>query len=426
MAKLKARGQITIIDQNDATQFTAYIGTNQPLTQIYTQDNNNYLPNWAVSPFLVLTPELYGSGIPGNTISTPGRVKPGSAQWRKNGTLLANGGDYAIQSTAPFTLTVKKNENIGGGNVKFEFSAIVVDPNNGLETPFSTVISFNTVLNASAGLMAVIYSDTGAIFQNDQVPFVTLTCDLHRGSQLLSANVSYQWYIRDAGIFAPTTASAAGTTSQNTITLASVNNVHVGSPIRIGANNYIATAVNVASRVVTLDKNLIAAVASGVAVTSPHYDAATGAGWAKIDSSGYFSGITGFASKTITIPPAAVVNMAVFKCLAKDNSTGSSTAGQTAQAVQTVNDMSDPVWVQPVALGGDIIRNGSGSVEITAIVWQGEPIDQGGTIFDYLWIKYDRFANLDPTFNKAGKTIVVTPTEINGHADFHCNLMTKD
>lgn len=426
MAQLKARGQITITDQNDAVAFQTFISSNQPTTQIYTQDNNTYQPNWAVSPFLVLTPELFISGIPGNSIAVAGRIKAGSAQWRRNGVLLSNGGDYAIQTVAPFSLTVKKNENVGGGNVKFEFSAIVVDPNNALETPFSTTISFTTVMNSSAGLMAIIYSETGTVFQNNDIPAVTLTADLFRGSELLTANVGYQWYKRDSGIFAPTTASAAGTTSQNTITLTSVANVSVGSPIRIATNNYIATAVNVASRVVTLDKNLIAAVASGAAVTSPHYDTATGAGWAKIDSSGYFAGITGFAGKTLTIPANAVVNMAVFKVLIKDNSTGSSTAGQTAQAVETVNDMSDPITIEITAPEGDIIRNGAGVITLTARVWQGEPIDEAGTLYNYNWVKYNANGTIDGSWVKAGKTVTILPTDINGKATFVVSLMTKD
>ena len=148
MAVIKAKGQITIIDQNDAVSFQAFIGSNQPLTQIYSQDNNSYLPSWAASPFLVLTPQLFISGIPGDSASVSGRIKPGSAQWRRDNVLLTNTADYVISAAAPYTLTVKKNDVTGSGNVKYTFSAIFVDPNNGMETPFSAVISFNTVQNA--------------------------------------------------------------------------------------------------------------------------------------------------------------------------------------------------------------------------------------------------------------------------------------
>ena len=95
MAIKVARGQVTIIDQNDAVSLQAFIGSNQPLTQVYNKDTNAYAPSWAAAPYLVLTPSLYVSGkggtdqigSVGNAASlTPG-IKSGSAKWYKNGTL---------------------------------------------------------------------------------------------------------------------------------------------------------------------------------------------------------------------------------------------------------------------------------------------------------------------------------------------------
>src|SRR5690606_14416645 len=144
------------------------------------------------------------------------------------------------------------------------------------------------------------------------------------------------------------------------------------------------------------------------------------------DSSGYFSGITGFAGKTLTIPANAVVNMDVFKVLIKDNSTGSSTAGQTAQAVETVNDMSDPITIEITAPEGDIIRNGAGVITLTARVWQGEPIDESGTLYNYNWVKYNANGTIDGSWVKTGKTVTILPTDINGKSTFVVSLMTKD
>lgn len=62
MAVKVARGQVTIIDQNDAVSLQAFIGSSQPLTQVYNRDNNAYAPSWAASPYLVLTPSLFVSG----------------------------------------------------------------------------------------------------------------------------------------------------------------------------------------------------------------------------------------------------------------------------------------------------------------------------------------------------------------------------
>lgn len=425
MAVVKAKGQITIIDQNDAISFQAFIGSNHPLTQIYSQDTNTYVPNWAASPFLVLTPQLFISGVPGDSIGVSGRIKPGSAQWRRNDVLLTNSTDYAIQTVAPFALTVKKNENTGGGNVKFQFSAVLVDPNNGLETPFSTVISFNTVSNAGSGLLAIITADNGTIFQNDQIQTLTLSCDLYRASELLTANVVYSWAMRDLGVFAPTTAAAAAASGQKNITLANITNVIPGSALVIGGASYTAESVNTTSKVVTLNSNLAAAVASGAVVSCSHYTAAFGAGWATITSSPYFNGITGFNTKTLTVPANAVLNLEVFKCLAKDNSSGASTSGQTAQAVETLNDMSDPIYIEISSPDGDIIKNGQGSIRLVAEVWRGgEEIDTAGTLYSYQWSKFDRNGVVDATFNKTGKTITILPSDVSAKATFVMRLMT--
>ena len=425
MPVLKAKGQITIIDQNDALSFQAFIGANQPLTQIYSQDNNTYVPNWAESPFLVLTPQLFISGIPGDSVAVAGRIKPGSAQWRKDGSLLSNSADYAIQASAPFSLTVKKNDNIGGGNVKYQFSAILVDPNNGLETSFSAVIGFNTVSNSGSGLLAIVTADNGTIFQNDTIQTLTLTCDLYRASELLTANVVYAWGIRDLGVFAPTTAQSAASTGQRDITFTSIANVWIGSQVTVAGVTYTVAAINGTSKVVTMESNITAAVASGSEISCPHYDATFGAGWGKISSNAYFNGITGFASKTLTVPANAVMNLEVFKCIAKDNSTGYSTSGQTAQAVETMNDMSDPIHIEISSPDGDVIKNGTGSINLTAEVWRGgEEIDIAGTGYTYSWSKFDRNGNVDSAFSRSGKNIAILPADVSAKATFVCKLMT--
>ena len=101
MAIKVARGQVTIIDQNDAVSLQAFVASNQPLTQVYNKDTGVYAPNWTASPYLVLTPSLFVSGkgaadqitTVGNAAAlTPG-VKSGSAKWYKNGAAVTTGAD---------------------------------------------------------------------------------------------------------------------------------------------------------------------------------------------------------------------------------------------------------------------------------------------------------------------------------------------
>lgn len=425
MVTVKARGQITIIDQNDAIGFQAFIGSNLPLTQIYTKDTNSYLPDWAVSPWLVLTPQLFISGVAGDSISTAGRIKPGSAKWRKDGTLLTTGGIYAINATAPFTLTVKSNENVAGGNVKYQFSAILVDPNNGLETDFSTVISFNTVQNSSAGLIAVVSAPDGVVFKNDKVNALRIHGDLYRGNQIDNTLVTYRWGIMNSGVFAPTTAGAAAVLGAGAVVLASVANITVGSKIKIGAATYTATLVYSGSKTVNITPVLTAAVASNAPVASPFYDADLGVNWALISADAFFNGITGFTTNEITVPNAAVLNFEQFKCLIKDIDPASGTTNQMAFDILSLTDFSDPISIDMVVPQGNIIKNGSGSVTITAKVWQaGAEIDAGGTLYTYQWTKYDSGGNIDGSFTPTTKTITVTSAQINGKSTFEVKLMS--
>ena len=101
MAIKVARGQVTIIDQNDAVSLQAFIGSSQPLTQVFNKDTGAYAPSWAASPYLILTPSLFVSGKAavdqissvGNAATLTAGVKSGSAKWYKDGTVITSGQD---------------------------------------------------------------------------------------------------------------------------------------------------------------------------------------------------------------------------------------------------------------------------------------------------------------------------------------------
>ncbi|MEG0455963.1 MAG: hypothetical protein RR559_11570 [Bacteroides sp.] len=64
-----SRGQITIVDLNDGKSINLYLGSNVATTQIFNKENSSYVPNWTLSPFLVVTPEVYVTGVATNQIS---------------------------------------------------------------------------------------------------------------------------------------------------------------------------------------------------------------------------------------------------------------------------------------------------------------------------------------------------------------------
>ena len=279
MAVKVARGQVTIIDQNDAVSLQAFIGSSQPLTQVYNRDNNAYAPSWAASPYLVLTPSLFVSGQAatdqitsvGNAATLTAGVKSGSAKWYKNGTAIVSGQDSCTigAASAKYALTVKANHmTVSAPQVRYTFEAVYIDA-NGLEIPFRAEIQFTQHLNAGAMIAAVAYAPDGIVFKNDEVATLRAHCDLWRGASIDTTNVTYAWGIKDSAVFAGTTLTAAAAAGATTITVASVMNMEAGGRITIGSAQYTISAVNASTKVVTLTSALSAAAASGAAVSCP-------------------------------------------------------------------------------------------------------------------------------------------------------------
>lgn len=267
MAVKVARGQVTIIDQNDAVSLQAFIGSSQPLTQVYNRDNNAYAPSWAASPYLVLTPSLFVSGQAatdqitsvGNAATLTAGVKSGSAKWYKNGTAIVSGQDSCTigAASAKYALTVKANHmTVSAPQVRYTFEAVYIDA-NGLEIPFRAEIQFTQHLNAGAMIAAVAYAPDGIVFKNDEVATLRAHCDLWRGASIDTTNVTYAWGIKDSAVFAGTTLTAAAAAGATTITVASVMNMEAGGRITIGSAQYTISAVNASTKVVTLTSALI-------------------------------------------------------------------------------------------------------------------------------------------------------------------------
>ncbi|GLL57141.1 hypothetical protein KUBF_48050 [Bacteroides finegoldii] len=294
MAIKVARGQVTIIDQNDAVSLQAFIGSSQPLTQVFNKDTGAYAPSWAASPYLILTPSLFVSGKAavdqissvGNAATLTAGVKSGSAKWYKDGTVITSGQDSCTigAASAKYALTVKANHmTVSAPQVRYTFEAIYIDA-NGLEIPFRAEIQFTQHLNAGAMIAAVAYAPDGIVFKNDEVATLRAHCDLWRGASIDTTNVTYAWGIKDSAVFAGTTLTAAAAAGATTITVASVMNMEAGGRITIGSAQYTISAVNASTKVVTLTSALSAAAASGAAVSCPYYNSMLGAGWACLTS----------------------------------------------------------------------------------------------------------------------------------------------
>ena len=183
-----SRGQITIVDLNDAKSLNLYLSANQPTTQIFNRENSSYVPDYSKTPFLVISPELYVSGTSANVISnieTP-------PTWTINGNPdLATFG--ATAATAyPYALTIKNNLTTTA-QMKVECEVTYVDPVTLVKTKSKSVMTFTKTENAGQLIVAISYAPKGTIFKQG-VTELKAHCDLWRGSTIDNTNVNYQWF----------------------------------------------------------------------------------------------------------------------------------------------------------------------------------------------------------------------------------------
>lgn len=434
MALKVARGQVTIIDQNDAVSIQSFIGSNQPLTQIYTKDSNTFAPSWITSPYLVLTPSLFVSGYGatdlitsvGNVATlTPG-IKAGSAKWYKNGTAITTGQDSCTIAAAAskYALTIKANHmSISLPQVKYTFEAIYIDA-NGLEISFRADIQFTQHQSAGATICAIAYAPDGVVFKNDEVASLKAHCDMWRGASIDNTNVTYTWGIKDSSVFSDTTITAAAASGATQITVNSTANIEAGGKITVGSATYTISAVNAGTKAVTLTTALSAAAASGATIKSPYYNAMLGAGWSCLTSTNPKGVTAGWTTNEITITADAVLNFESFKCAIKDTDTsaGNTSANTVVCDIISFTDMSDPIMVDIVSQKGFIIKNNSNDVDAKTVLYRnGEEIDSAGTTYTYTW-KLWNAAGTAVAKTYTGKAITVVKADITGKGVLMCEI----
>ena len=185
-----ARGQISIIDLNDAKSLNMYLRSSQPTTQIYNTDNNSFVPSWATQPYLVITPELFVSGT---TTDQMNQVKTKPVYTINGSTNLTEFGG-TVASTPPYALTI--NKNMGDvSQMRIQCSAVYTDPEiANFETPVKAEIQFTKTTNAGSTICAIGYTPKGNVFKNDKTATLTAHCDLWRGSKIDNTDVAYQWH----------------------------------------------------------------------------------------------------------------------------------------------------------------------------------------------------------------------------------------
>lgn len=432
MAQKIARGQVTIIDQNDAVSIQAFISSNLALTQIYNKDNDSYTPNWTSGTGLVLTPSLFAGGSVdkitsvGNAASlTPG-VKTGSVKWYKNNVLIVSGQDGCTigASNTKYALTIKANHmTLTAPQVQYKIEGIYIDA-NGLETPFWATIQFTQHQSAGATIAAIAYAPDGVIFKNDEVKTLRAHCDLWRGATIDTTNVTYCWGIKNNGVFAPTTVKTTANQGATSIILNSVANMEPGTQIQIGSAKYTIQTVAANTLTVTLTPGLAANATAGSQVTSPFYNSMLGAGWSCLTSANQMGVTAGWTSNEITISADAVLNFETFKCAIKDTDTssGNASANKVVCDIISFSDMSDPIQVFLESAKGFTIKNNSNDVDVKAILYRnGAEIDTDGKAYTYSWKLYNN-AGSSVLKTYTGKNIVVSKADVTGKGALICEV----
>ena len=434
MALKVARGQVTIIDQNDAVSIQTFTGSNQPLTQVYNKDTNVFAPSWTASPNLKLTPSLFTSGKGatdqitsiGNAANlTPG-VKNGSAKWYKDGVIIVSGqGGCTIgTAAAKYVLTVNANHmSVGTPQVRYTFEAIYID-SNGLEIPFRAEIQFTQHLNAGATICAVAYAPLGVVFKNDEVSSLKAHCDMWRGATIDNTDVSYAWGIKDSSVFSPTALTAAAASGATTITVNSIANMEAGGKVTVGSTQYTISSVNTSTKVVTLTSALSAAASSGASVSCPYYNSALGIGWAHLTQTNQRGVTAGWTTNEITITADAVLNFETFKCSIKDTDTsaGNASSNKVVCDILSFSDMSDPITVDIVSQKGFTIKNNANDVDAKAVLYRnGAELDTAGTAYTYTW-KLWNSAGTSVVRSYTGKSITVSKADVTGKGVLMCEI----
>lgn len=423
-----ATGQFTIIDYNDALSLSGYINSNKQKTQMFNPDNNSYNPDWAVSPFLVLTPSLFILGT-ATDIITGAAVT--SVQWYKvedgDENLISADSTHVFSGAKNHVLTVKANETAGKPGIDYMCKIVYHDATTNLDLVYKMSISMSRVINGGGIADAVAWCPNGNVFKNDNISSLKATCNLWRGSVIDSTNVTYRWFVQDSNVFEPTTLSAAASAGATTVTVVSTTGMVVGQSIKIGTATAVnITAINTGTKTLTISSALSTAQSSGATVKHSSYDVDAGGGWRLIPAD-ITNNITGVTTNEITVYAGYILDVGVFLCIIKDTDTGSNTYNKCFEDSVTFIDQTDPIQVSIVSTGGDVFKNGVGSTTLTARVFQaGTEIDTGGTKYTYTWNVFDKNGDL-ATFNggastKTGKTITVGDSDVNVKATFQVTL----
>lgn len=208
MTEILAQKTFTVKKIINGKTLTFGIKVDRALTQIYSRDTKSYTPNYPTQA-ATLTPYLLVSGLTGDQIA-----HVSGFSW----SLTKQDGSASSVSLAAGTGNAKKlaTNLTDCTGLKITCNAAYTDPVSKVAAPVTATVEFTKVENAGANIMASLYMPQGDTFDNGTAA-LKLHCDLMRGGDIDTTNVTYQWYqLREGAWVAINTANANGISGYNT------------------------------------------------------------------------------------------------------------------------------------------------------------------------------------------------------------------
>ena len=190
MATVKARGQVTIVDLNDAKQVQLLMDIKYPV-QMYNPDTKVFTPNFG-SDNNVVTPKVYVTGNGTNLVS-----KLTTLKYDIDGTVVnagATSGQYSVAAiSAGGALTIKGN--ITGNSLLIKITAVYHDDETGQDTTLEAQGFVAKTANAGALFQVVLTQSKGNSFDaGNNVNTLTAEAKCFRGGVQDTDGITYKWY----------------------------------------------------------------------------------------------------------------------------------------------------------------------------------------------------------------------------------------
>lgn len=381
MANLITQGMITITDITDAPRIACVISSSAPSTQVYNEDGDTYRPNWSDATPLLLTPVIT---VNGQAIEISGNSKVTNINWE----LLTDSASGYVKANTITGMSVTTDSKckitvnmVNDSAWTFRFSCKYTDIGSSeLTMDVEAIIGFNKTKDGGGVSYVDIIPLDGTMIKNGSPEVLRLQGCLYRG----------------AGIFTD-----------------------------YGVANTSGIATKIAWFKMTDDG-------------AGNASFGVGAGWSQISNNIQYwldSGSSLAAGVSVlTVPPSEIVNISVIMLAIND---GTNIYKRTI----SLTDYDDPYSIFIETIGGDKIKNGQGSIQATAYVYQGgENKDPDGNTYDYVWTKrhpstnallnwYDDTTGAVQTSPSAttrtGRTVTITGKNVDGKGIFHCAVYEK-